>query len=438
MNRIEKMILWVLGWILMTNIVEASPDCSLPTPADDRNFLADTLENIPLNETRFQTLGLQRFTASDKSFSLIIPGRWKRLPATKDHPLHLKQQGSSTINSELLLTRAAMSSEFIQKHPGVSAMEFYYRGVTAKERKNDDILEPLKVLRLPDKLYGGFVVRDWIEGHRIYQYHVLMQRGTTLYDLGLFTDAANRDYARFLSMIGSYSLWTPEDCRNDHPPLLLAKGSGKKVSKTPQKPVPSAPIGDAYLRDKAVVDEVLQTVPSIRTKLKQFPVRRRTYNGVSLILPSKWKFFPPKDEDTLLGLRGYVLGNLYEVEISRLTGKKGETRQNTDSEKLVMSVIKMLSDRIISENGKSGLETRIVAYPQPQHVDAGTAAMTLVEVGKNGRSVLMGIGVVFDGRDLYFILVTAEEKDPDSVRFFTHLMTKSFHADKNIYGDHRK
>ncbi len=429
MNRIEKMVLWAFGWILMTSLAEASADCGLPTPADDRNFLADALQRVPLKEEQLRALGLRRFTAPDRSFSLVIPGNWKRFPAKKYRPLLLKQRGSSTVASELLLTRVPMSHEFIQKHPGVSAMEFYYRGVTSQERKNHGILEPLKILRLPDKLYGGFVVKGRVKGHLIYQYHSLMQTGTTLYDLALFGDAANRNYVRFLALIGGFSLWTPEDCRNDrHAPSAVRKTGMESVSKADRKSTPVAASGTSFRRDRALIGEVLRAVPGIRSKLRQFPLQRQTRKGISLILPSTWKHLPPKDEDTLLALRGYTHGNLYEVEISRLTGKKEKTRRNTDPEKLVMTVIKMLSDKIINENRKSGLETKIMVYPQPEHTDTGTAAMTLVQVGKNGQSALMGIGVVYDGQDLYFILTTTQEKDPDYVRFFTDVMTRSLHT----------
>jgi len=171
------------------------------------------LQDVPLSREKIQALGLRRFTASDRSFSLIVPGSWRKLPPKKRQPLILKETGSSSVNSELVLTRFPMSREFAQKHPGTSAMEYYYRGVTTQERKNKTVVKALKTLRLPDRIYGVYIVKNSVQGKEIYQYHSLMQSGGVLYDLALFSDKANIDTAGFLSRLGIYSLWTPEECR---------------------------------------------------------------------------------------------------------------------------------------------------------------------------------------------------------------------------------
>lgn len=398
----------ISGGIGVDSSKPKSKQCIQPTDADDRILIADTVKNIPISRSKLRALGLKRIYYRDKSLSLIVPGSWRYLKADVKnyHILYIQEKKSPTVKSELLLTKVPFGKAFIAKYPGAEGIKFYYDNLTNKKSKAD-IVQPLKYAKLTDRIYATFARKIMVDGINIYEYHFLMLQKNILYDLSLFGDNQHTEILKFLSTLGMYSMWTQEDCPKARTAVKVSVSKKTNHSSS----------------DQILVANIIKEVLGIRKELSSFRLKRVSKKGLSFIVPSKWKIINSKD--TVFAFKGYIKGHGYEVEISKLPRKDLSEASSTGRDDVVLAMSNTLSDGIVKESRKKGLKTKVILYPTPEKTKSGTVTYTILKIYNKQATLWMGIGVVYNGKDLYFISSNTNSKNSKYIKFFTPLITKS-------------
>ena len=391
-----------------------SAQCLLPTKADDRNLIADTVKNIPISKSKLHALRLKRIYSKDKSLSLIVPGSWMSLKSdTKNHYIiQKKERNSPTVNSELLLTKISLGKDFLANYPGVDAIKYYYQNLIGKKAEAD-VVKPLKYITLPDKIYATFARKVKVDSINVYEYHFLMLQSNILYDLTLAGDKQHSDTSKFLAALGIYSMWTKESCSNN---ILAINNRAHTKAKNSSN-------------DENLLAEAVKAVPGIEKELSSFKISRNSKKGVSLITAGTWNIVASEDKDTLFALKGYIKGYAYETEISKLSKKDLGNTKGLSKEDIVLELNNALSEKIIKESKRKGLISKVILYPIPEETMGGTVTYTIMKFYKEQAVLWMSIGVIYNGENLYFIISNTENRDSKYIKFFTKLMSESLMAD---------
>jgi len=138
-----------------------------------------------------------------------------------------------------------------------------------------------------------------------------------------------------------------------------------------------------------------------------------------------WRLVAPKDKDTLITLKGYIKGHTYNSEISKLPKEALGSTRGLSQEDIVLQLINALSEKIIKEAKRKGLKSKVIIYPIPQKSNGKTVTYTVMKFYKQQAVLWMSVGVVYNGKNIYFITSNIDNKDGKYIKFFTKLMSKS-------------